>query len=187
MSPLSLPPWVQRLGSDTADPFNTLPIPSNPSVDALVKYCKIGSVLPPTSHPGTSFPAADFAVITRFNLNSTTTDSQRPWFPYAMQSALIMRVTLSLAAEFLTTTMPLVDPKLQLEGYQQKGEAMRMIRNRLESRESARTASEDLSVLAGVAMLGSVEVSCCCQRLTISSADNKPRHSKAILTQQTFI
>lgn len=36
----SLPPWVQRLGSDSADPFNTLPIPSSPCVDSLVKYCK---------------------------------------------------------------------------------------------------------------------------------------------------
>lgn len=97
-------------------------------------------------------------VITRFNLNSTTTDTQRPWFPYAMQSSLIMRVTLSLAAEFLTATLPALDPKLQREGYHQKGEAMRIIRARLESRESARSASDDLSVLAGVAMLGSVEV-----------------------------
>ncbi|KAF6827818.1 tachykinin family protein [Colletotrichum musicola] len=133
-SHVALPPWVQRLGSDDADPFNTLPIPSNPSVDSLVKY-----------------------FITRFNLNSTTTDTQRPWFPYAMQSSLIMRVTLSLAAEFLTATLPALDPKLQREGYQQKGEAMRIIRSRLESRESARSASDDLSVLAGVAMLGSVE------------------------------
>ncbi|KAJ5012523.1 hypothetical protein K4K57_004076, partial [Colletotrichum sp. SAR 10_99] len=100
---------------------------------------------------------ADPTVITRFNLNSTTTDQQRPWFPYAMQSALIMRVTLALAAEFLTATMPSLDPKLQREGYQQKGEAMRIIRTRLESRESAKSASDDLSVLAGVAMLGSVE------------------------------
>ncbi|WYZ42143.1 hypothetical protein EsH8_V_001038 [Colletotrichum jinshuiense] len=130
----SLPPWVQRLGSDSADPFNTLPIPSSPSVDSLVKY-----------------------FTTRFNLNSTTTDTQRPWFPYAMQSALIMRVTLALAAEFLTATMPLLDSQLQREGYQQKGEAMRMIRSRLETQESAQRASEDLSVLAGVAMLGSVE------------------------------
>ncbi|KAE9566840.1 hypothetical protein CGMCC3_g17017 [Colletotrichum fructicola] len=130
----SLPPWVQRLGSDNADPFNTLPIPSNSSVDSLVRY-----------------------FITRFNLNSTTIDQQRPWFPYAMQSALIMRVTLALAAEFLTATMPSLDPKLQREGYQQKGEAMRIIRTRLESRESAKSASDDLSVLAGVAMLGSVE------------------------------
>ncbi|KAH0427423.1 hypothetical protein CcaCcLH18_09704 [Colletotrichum camelliae] len=130
----SLPPWVQRLGSDNADPFNTLPIPSNSSVDSLVRY-----------------------FITRFNLNSTTIDQQRPWFPYAMQSALIMRVTLALAAEFLTATMPSLDPKLQREGYHQKGEAMRIIRTRLESRESAKSASDDLSVLAGVAMLGSVE------------------------------
>ncbi|KAF9882491.1 tachykinin family protein [Colletotrichum karsti] len=132
--PSPLPPWIQRLGSDNADPFNTLPIPSNPSVDSLVKY-----------------------FITRFNLNSTTTDTQRPWFPYAMQSALIMRVTLSLAAEFLNQAMPLLDLRLKREGYRQKGEAMRMIRNRLESQESARSASEDLAVLAGVAMLGSVE------------------------------
>ncbi|OLN95471.1 hypothetical protein CCHL11_05163 [Colletotrichum chlorophyti] len=130
----SMPPWIQRLGSDHADPFNTLPIPSNPSVDSLVKY-----------------------FTTRFNLNSTTTDTQRPWFPYAMQSALIMRVTLALAAEFLTATMPSHDPRLQREGYQQKGEAMRIIRHRLASPESARKASDDLAVLAGVAMLGSVE------------------------------
>ncbi|GKT60893.1 tachykinin family protein [Colletotrichum tofieldiae] len=134
LSEASLPPWIQRLGSDNADPFNTLPIPSSPSVDALVKY-----------------------FTTRFNLNSTTTDTKRPWFPYAMQSALIMRTTLALAAEFLAATMPSPDPKLQREGYLQKGEAMRMVRSRLESRESAQRASDDLSVLAGVAMLGSVE------------------------------
>ncbi|KAI8197812.1 hypothetical protein K4K52_010165, partial [Colletotrichum sp. SAR 10_76] len=152
----SLPPWVQRLGSDNADPFNTLPIPSNSSVDSLVRY-----------------------FITRFNLNSTTTDQQRPWFPYAMQSALIMRVTLALAAEFLTATMPSLDPKLQREGYQQKGEAMRIIRTRLESRESAKSASDDLSVLAGVAMLGSVEagaVSADDIRIVMNTADSSILH-----------
>ncbi|KAK2051262.1 hypothetical protein LY76DRAFT_412981 [Colletotrichum caudatum] len=130
----SLPPWIQRLGSDSADPFNTLPIPSNPSVDALVKY-----------------------FTTRFNLNSTTTDSKRPWFPYAMQSALIMRTTLALSAEFLAASMPSPDLALQREGYLQKGEAMRMLRTRLETRETAKRAGDDLSVLAGVAMLSSVE------------------------------
>ncbi|KAI8171413.1 hypothetical protein KHU50_005489 [Colletotrichum sp. SAR 10_65] len=152
----SLPPWIQRLGSDNADPFNTLPIPSNSSVDSLVRY-----------------------FITRFNLNSTTTDQQRPWFPYAMQSALIMRVTLALAAEFLTATMPSLDPKLQREGYQQKGEAMRIIRTRLESRESAKSASDDLSVLAGVAMLGSVEagaVSADDIRIVMNTADSSILH-----------
>ncbi|KAJ0345288.1 hypothetical protein COL154_009349 [Colletotrichum chrysophilum] len=152
----SLPPWVQRLGSDNADPFNTLPIPSNSSVDSLVRY-----------------------FITRFNLNSTTIDQQRPWFPYAMQSALIMRVTLALAAEFLTATMPSLDPKLQREGYQQKGEAMRIIRTRLESRESAKSASDDLSVLAGVAMLGSVEagaVSADDIRIVMNTADSSILH-----------
>ncbi|KAJ0339197.1 hypothetical protein COL922a_004729 [Colletotrichum nupharicola] len=152
----SLPPWVQRLGSDNADPFNTLPIPSNSSVDSLVRY-----------------------FITRFNLNSTTIDQQRPWFPYAMQSALIMRVTLALAAEFLTATMPSLDAKLQREGYQQKGEAMRIIRTRLESRESAESASDDLSVLAGVAMLGSVEagaVSADDIRIVMNTADSSILH-----------
>ncbi|KAK2029641.1 hypothetical protein LX32DRAFT_718249 [Colletotrichum zoysiae] len=130
----SLPPWIQRLGSDSADPFNTLPIPSNPSVDALVRY-----------------------FTTRFNLNSTTTDNKRPWFPYAMQSALIMRTTLALSAEFLAASMPSPDLTLQREGYLQKGEAMRMLRTRLETRETAKRAGDDLSVLAGVAMLSSVE------------------------------
>ncbi|KAG7043673.1 tachykinin family protein [Colletotrichum scovillei] len=146
----SLPPWVQRLGSDSADPFNTLPIPSSPCVDSLVKYCKSRSFYRSRAGRRHAMPLL-------FNLNSTTIDTQRPWFPYAMQSALIMRVTLALAAEFLTATMPLLDFKLQREGYQQKGEAMRMIRDRLASQESARSASNDLSVLAGVAMLGSVE------------------------------
>ncbi|KAK2040728.1 hypothetical protein LZ31DRAFT_529255 [Colletotrichum somersetense] len=131
---VSLPPWIQRLGSDSADPFNTLPIPSSPSVDALVRY-----------------------FTTRFNLNSTTTDNKRPWFPYAMQSALIMRTTLALSAEFLAASMPSPDLTLQREGYLQKGEAMRMLRNRLETRETAKRAGDDLSVLAGVAMLSSVE------------------------------
>ncbi|KAK1569444.1 uncharacterized protein LY79DRAFT_571845 [Colletotrichum navitas] len=130
----SLPPWIQRLGSDSADPFNTLPIPGTPSVDALVKY-----------------------FTTRFNLNSTTADNKRPWFPYAMQSALILRTTLALAAEFLAASMPSPDLTLQREGYTQKGEAMRVLRSRLESRETAERASDDLSVLAGVAMLSSVE------------------------------
>ncbi|KAK1509373.1 uncharacterized protein CCOS01_15467 [Colletotrichum costaricense] len=111
----------------------------------------------------------------RFRLAGTTLKSTKPKSPKHLQeqekeqeqedvqstrcshSALIMRVTLALAAEFLTATMPLLDFKLQREGYQQKGEAMRMIRDRLASQESARSASNDLSVLAGVAMLGSVE------------------------------
>lgn len=128
-------------------------------MDSLVKYCKPPSLQTFLFLCLLACLRADSAVTTRFNLNSTTTDTQRPWFPYAMQSALIMRVTLALAAEFLTATMPLLDSQLQREGYQQKGEAMRMIRSRLETQESAQRASEDLSVLAGVAMLGSVEVS----------------------------
>ncbi|KAK1998388.1 hypothetical protein LX36DRAFT_576398 [Colletotrichum falcatum] len=158
----SLPPWIQRLGSDSADPFNTLPIPSSPSVDALVRYCEADPPPPPRVLDfcrvrGLLF----FSVVkftTRFNLNSTTTDNKRPWFPYAMQSALILRTTLALAAEFLAASMPSPDPRLQREGYLQKGEAMQMLRSRLESRETARKASDDLTVLAGVAMLGSVEV-----------------------------
>ncbi|KDN60979.1 hypothetical protein CSUB01_01116 [Colletotrichum sublineola] len=130
----SLPPWVQRLGSDSADPFNTLPIPNSPSVDALVRY-----------------------FTTRFNLNSTKTDSTRPWFPYAMQSALVLRTTLALTAEFLAASMPSPDLTLQREGYLQKGEVIRMLRSRLESQETAKRASDDLSVLAGVSTLSSVE------------------------------
>ncbi|KAK1982980.1 hypothetical protein LZ30DRAFT_589415 [Colletotrichum cereale] len=138
---------LPRLGSDSADPFNTLPIPSSPSVDVLVRYCKMDTVFQSSRGPGLLFLFAP--VLTVFNLNSTTIDAKRPWFPYAMQSALIMRTTLALAAEFLVASTPSPDPSLQREGYLQKGEAMRMVRSRLESRESARRASNDLSVLAG--------------------------------------
>jgi hypothetical protein len=97
------------------------------------------------------------AVITRFNLNSTTVDKQRPWFPYAMQSAIVMHATLALSAEFLAVSMPFLDRALQKEGFRQKGEVIRMVRPRLGA--ISLTHCDDLSVFAGVAMLASIEVS----------------------------
>ncbi|KAF3355884.1 hypothetical protein VdG1_06622 [Verticillium dahliae VDG1] len=100
---------VPRLKAHVMDPFNSLPIPSSPTIDSLAKYFVNG-----------------------FSLNLTTVDKQRPWFPYAMQSELI-------------------------EGYRQKGEAMRAISSRLQTTASSRVASRDTSVLAAVATLANVE------------------------------
>ncbi|KAM0279201.1 hypothetical protein ACHAQH_004746 [Verticillium albo-atrum] len=125
---------IPRLKANVMDPFNSLPIPNSPSVDALAQYFVNG-----------------------FSLNLTTVDKQRPWFPYAMQSELVMRATLALAAGFWTASLPSLDPKLQIEGYRQKGEAMRAISSRLNTAALSRRASRDVSVLAAVATLANVE------------------------------
>ncbi|KAG7141655.1 hypothetical protein HYQ45_001801 [Verticillium longisporum] len=125
---------VPRLKAHVMDPFNSLPIPSSPTIDSLAKYFVNG-----------------------FSLNLTTVDKQRPWFPYAMQSELVMRATLALAAGFWTASLPSLDARLQIEGYRQKGEAMRAISSRLQTTASSRVASRDTSVLAAVATLANVE------------------------------
>ncbi|RNJ55551.1 hypothetical protein D7B24_008415 [Verticillium nonalfalfae] len=127
---------VPRLKAHVMDPFNSLPIPSSPTIDSLAKYFVNG-----------------------FSLNLTTVDKQRPWFPYAMQSELVMRATLALAAGFWTASLPSLDARLQIEGYRQKGEAMRAISSRLQTTASSRVASRDTSVLAAVATLANVEES----------------------------
>ncbi|KAG7139781.1 hypothetical protein HYQ45_003321 [Verticillium longisporum] len=125
---------VPRLKAHVMDPFNSLPIPSSPTIDSLAKYFVNG-----------------------FSLNLTTVDKQRPWFPYAMQSELVMRATLALAAGFWTASLPSLDAKLQIEGYRQKGEAMQAISSRLQTTASSRLASRDTPVLAAVATLANVE------------------------------
>ncbi|KAM0333961.1 hypothetical protein ACHAQA_000979 [Verticillium albo-atrum] len=125
---------IPRLKPNLMDPFDSLPIPSSPAVESLAKYFVNG-----------------------FSLNLTTVDKQRPWFPYAMQSELVMRATLALAAGFWTASLPSLDKKLQIEGYRQKGEAMRVISNRLNTVASSKRASRDVSVLAAIATLANVE------------------------------
>lgn len=93
------------------------------------------------------------------NFNATSLDNQRPWFPYAMQSPVIMRATLALAAGFWAACLPSLDVRLRREGYLQKGETMRLIREHLSAAPFQTLTKEDTLVLSSVATLGNVEVS----------------------------
>ncbi|EEY20974.1 predicted protein [Verticillium alfalfae VaMs.102] len=152
---------VPRLKAHVMDPFNSLPIPSSPTIDSLAKYCTLEpeclSWCPRCVRLMVYLPGP--SVVNGFSLNLTTVDKQRPWFPYAMQSELVMRATLALAAGFWTASLPSLDARLQIEGYRQKGEAMRAISSRLQTTASSRVASRDTLVLAAVATLANVEES----------------------------
>lgn len=95
-------------------------------------------------------------MLTRFNLNRSTVDSQRPWFGYAMESPGVMHATLALAAGFWAASMANPDPALEREGFRHQGEAMAIVKAQLQ------TTSITNIVLATMACLGNVEVSLHC-------------------------
>jgi hypothetical protein len=71
-------------------------------------------------------------VLTRFNLNVSTVDVQRPWFGFAMEHDAVMHTTLALAAAYWTSCTPVPDREIQREGYSQKGAAIKRITAALE-------------------------------------------------------
>ncbi|KAI2463960.1 hypothetical protein F4781DRAFT_425926 [Annulohypoxylon bovei var. microspora] len=100
---------VESVCAGRVDPFNCFPIPTNLETDHLVKY-----------------------LIIKFNISSATTDRSKSWFPYALQSAPMMHSTLAMTAALWRVEYPVLEHSIQIEGIRQKGEAMRLIRARLE-------------------------------------------------------
>ncbi|KAH8901156.1 hypothetical protein GQ53DRAFT_740256 [Thozetella sp. PMI_491] len=94
---------IESMCAGTVDPFDSLPIPTNPNVDLLVK-CLLAK-------------DPDFA----------TANPRRSWFPYALQSAPMMHSTLAMTAVLWRAVNPALDSSIQLEGIHQKGEAMREV------------------------------------------------------------
>lgn len=95
------------------------------------------------------------AVLTRFSLNITTVDKQRPWFSYAMSDPLVMNVTLALSAAFWSTGTCKASIIVKREGIYQKGEAIKTINTLLEDLTVTDT------VIAAVANLGNIAVCNC--------------------------
>ncbi|KAL7940226.1 hypothetical protein V8C42DRAFT_259626 [Trichoderma barbatum] len=96
---------IESLCAGSVDPFDSLPIHTNPEVDHLIRY-----------------------FLTKFDLNLATLDRRRSWFPYAMQSAPMMHSTLAMTAVLWRAEFPALESSIRLEGMRQKGEAMREIR-----------------------------------------------------------
>ncbi|KAH8657767.1 hypothetical protein BX600DRAFT_58962 [Xylariales sp. PMI_506] len=134
---LEQPPMyqVESVWAASIDPFNCLPIPTNPSVDFLVKYFLI-----------------------RFNLDFEKLDRKRAWFPYALQSAPMMHSTLAMAAALWRAECPGLDSAIQLEGLRQKGKAMREVSFRL-ARASSMCSNEEMAfVMSTMSTLVIVEI-----------------------------
>jgi hypothetical protein len=96
-------------------------------------------------------------VLTRFNLNISTVDAQRPWFGLAMASTIVMHSTLALAAGYWSASIGSLNTSLQKEGYYQKGEAMRLI-----SKQLSLPGGISDEILAAVGNLANVEVRAKC-------------------------
>ena len=90
------------------------------------------------------------------NLNASAKDVERPWFAFAMRNPLIMHVTLALSGGHWQASVSSPDVVVQREAYFQKGEAMRIVNERLQSLDAAQRLAPD--VLTAVACLANVEV-----------------------------
>ncbi|RMZ87997.1 hypothetical protein DV736_g4787, partial [Chaetothyriales sp. CBS 134916] len=96
---------IESICASAVDPFDSLPIPTNPNVDRLVRCLLVLAKDP------------DFA----------TANRRRSWFPYALQSAPMMHSTLAMTAALWRAANPTLESSIQLEGIHQKGQAMRKI------------------------------------------------------------
>lgn len=101
----------------------------------------------------TFFTPLPKTVLTRFNLNVSTVDVQRPWFNFALDNNLVMHTTLALAAAYWTSCTPVPDALIQREGFLQKGAAMEGIKEALTGKTEISNA-----IVGAVANLVNVEV-----------------------------
>ncbi|KAH6658178.1 hypothetical protein BKA67DRAFT_557350 [Truncatella angustata] len=125
---------IQAVCAGSIDPFNSLPIPTNPEVDCLIKY-----------------------LITKFGLNLATVDRRKSWFPYALQNAPMMHSTLAMTAALWRAEHSALEYSIQVEGIHQKGEAMREIRTKLAHAESVGNDDDMNFLMATMSTLGIVE------------------------------
>ncbi|KAF4454642.1 hypothetical protein F53441_2876 [Fusarium austroafricanum] len=120
---------LQRFSVNILDPFGTIPIPSNPKIDTLLKH---------------------FMVL--FDYLTTTVPSNNTWLGLAISDPLLMRVTLCTTAAFGATVTPLFSPDLRKEGLKLKCDAIKDLNSILQNGQIPE------NVLAAIAHLGHSEV-----------------------------
>ncbi|KAJ4035903.1 hypothetical protein NW761_013883 [Fusarium oxysporum] len=119
---------VQRFSVNILDPFGTIPIPSNPQIDTLLKH---------------------FMVL--FDYLTTTVPSNNTWLGLAINDPLLMRVTLCTTAAFGATVTPSFSPELRKEGLKLKCDAIKDLNSLLQNGQVPE------NVLAAIAHLGHSE------------------------------
>lgn len=133
---IQLPTYhIESLCAGSVDPFNSLPITTNPEVDYLVRY-----------------------FVVKFDPIIATVDRRRSWFPYALQSAPMMHSTLAMTAAVWRMEYPSLEYSIQLEGIRQKGDAMREIGVQLACASSVRKDYEISFLMFTMSTLAIVEV-----------------------------
>ncbi|KAH6967697.1 hypothetical protein BKA56DRAFT_622568 [Ilyonectria sp. MPI-CAGE-AT-0026] len=123
---------IESLCAGSVDPFNSLPITTNPEVDHLVRYFF-------------------------FKFDPITVDRRSSWFPYALQSAPMMHSTLAMTATVWRMECPSLEHSIHLEGIHQKGDAMREIGVRLPCASSVRKDNEMTFLMFTMSTLAIVE------------------------------
>jgi hypothetical protein len=145
---------ISRLATRSLDPFGVLPVENNWRVDRLIQYCRIMSMcyLTVTAPQLILFPK----VLTKFSLNVSKHDTQRPYFNLAMSEPLVMRGTLALSCTVWVLHVPSVDRAVAYEGLYQKTQAIKDI-NREINRYPFPHVSD--AIIVAVANLANVAVS----------------------------
>lgn len=98
------PLGIEWFGGNILDPFGTIPIPSNPRIDTLLKY-----------------------LLVFFDYRTTTVPSNKTWLSLAMNDPLLMRVTLCMTAAFGAKQTSLFSLDLRKEGWKLKGKVIHEI------------------------------------------------------------
>ncbi|KAH7140295.1 hypothetical protein B0J13DRAFT_676666, partial [Dactylonectria estremocensis] len=124
-------PNIEWLGGNILDPFGTIPIPSNPRIDALLKY---------------------FLVC--FDYLTTTVPSNKTWLSLAINDPLLMRVTLCMTAAFGAMQTSLFSLDLRKEGWKLKGEAIHEVNSIL---QNGRVTENLLAAIAHLGHIASLE------------------------------
>ncbi|KAM6513514.1 hypothetical protein FALCPG4_015920 [Fusarium falciforme] len=118
---------VEWFAANILDPFGTIPIPSNPRIDTLLKH---------------------FMVF--FDYLTTTVPRNKTWLSLAMNDPLLMRVTLCMTAAFGAMATPLFSPDLRKEGLKLKGDVINAVNFILQNGPITE------NVLAAIAHLGHI-------------------------------
>ncbi|KAH7200771.1 hypothetical protein BKA60DRAFT_582704 [Fusarium oxysporum] len=118
---------IEWFAVNILDPFGTIPIPSNPRIDTLLKH---------------------FMVF--FDYLTTTVPSNKTWLGLAINDPLLMRVTLCMTAAFGATATPLFSPDLRQEGLKLKGDVINDVNFILQNGRITE------NVLAAIAHLGHI-------------------------------
>jgi hypothetical protein len=104
-----LPSWVARLGNDGADPFNSLPVPSSPRVDLLVKYCQYCILNFLTSDVFFSIKKqmrCGQPQLTQYSVHNESPDEIQPEFNYCGQAKTLVSLRNAEPSGYACNTCP---------------------------------------------------------------------------------